>query len=254
MTTMESLQTAEKTTAIEEARMNTSRKIAIIVGVLFITAMITSLLGGSLIDSITAAPDYLVAVFENETQLIVGVFLELINGIAVVGIGLLMFPILKQHNETVALGYLGFRIIESIFCSVIVVSPLSLITLSQEYVSAGTSDASYLQTVGTLSIAGRSNMVGLLIPVFFSLGALLLYYLLYQSKLVPRFISVWGFIGVVLILTLNLLLTSNLMEVNISTGLIFALPIMTNEIFLAIWLIVKGFNPSAIVSAPAEQI
>jgi len=246
MTTIESLQTAEKNVAIGETKLNSSRKIAIIVGVLFITAMVASLLGGSLVDSITTAPDYLVSVFENETQLMVGVFLELINGIAVVGIGLLMFPILKPHNETMALGYLGFRIIESVFCSVIVVSPLSLITISQEYVNAGTSDASYIQTVGTLSIAGRSNVVGLLIPVFFSLGALLLYSLLYRSNLIPRFISVWGLIGVALILTLNLLLTSNLLAVNVSTGLIFALPIMTNEIFLAIWLIVKGFNSSAI--------
>lgn len=253
MPAVESLQTAQKITAVGETRTNTSRKIAIVVGVLFITAMITSLMGGSLIDSITAAPDYLVAVSENETQLIVGVFLELINAIAVVGIGLLMYPILKQHNETIALGYLGLRIIESIFCSVIVVSPLSLITLSQEYINAGSADASYLQTAGTLSIAGRSNVVGLLIPVFFSLAALLLYYLLYQSKLVPRFISVWGFIGVVLILTLNLLLTSSLLEIDVTTGLIFALPIMTNEIFLAIWLIVKGFNPSAIASASAKQ-
>lgn len=252
MTAVDRLQTPEKITAIGETRTNTGRKIAIIVGVLFLTAMVTSLLGGSLIDSITAVPDYLVAVSENGTQLMVGVFLELINGIAVVGIGVLMFPILKQHNETTALGYLGLRIIEAIFCSVIVVSPLSLMTLSQEYVSAGSSDTVYFETAGILSIAARANIVGLLIPVFFSLGALLLYSLLYRSKLVPRFISVWGLIGVVLILTLNLLSTFNLLEVDISTGLIFALPIMTNEIFLAIWLIVKGFNPSAIAPEAAK--
>jgi hypothetical protein len=238
----------------------TSRKIAIIVGVLFLTAMVTSLLGGGLLDSILSASDYLIAVSENETQLIIGVLLELINAIAVVGIGVLMFPILKQHNETIALGYLGFRIIESVFCSVIVISPLSLMALSQEYLKAGASDApptgpmGYFQTLGAISIAERASVVGLLIPVFFSLGALLFYYLLYQSKLIPRFISVWGLIGVALILTLNLLSTSNLLEVDISTGLIFALPIMTNEIFLAIWLIVKGFNPSAIASGSAKQI
>ena len=228
-------------------KMNSNRKTAIIVGVLFLTAMVASLLGGGLVESIISAPDYLIAVSENETQVIIGVLLELINGIAVVGIGVLMFPILKKHNETIALGYLGTRIIESVFCIVIVISPLSLITLSQEYLEAGASDASYFQTVGTLSIAERASVAGLLIPVFFSLGALLFYYLLYQSKLIPRFISVWGLIGVALILTLNLLLTLNL-EVGISIGLIFALPIISNEIFLGIWLIVKGFNPSVIAS------
>ena len=118
-------------------KMNSSRKTAIIVGALFLTAMVASLLGGGLVESIISAPDYLIAVSENETQVIIGVLLELINAIAVVGIGVLMFPILKQHNESIALGYLGFRIIESVFCSVIVISPLSLTTLSQEYLKAG---------------------------------------------------------------------------------------------------------------------
>ncbi len=231
--------------------MNTSRKTSRIVGVLFLTAMVASLLGGGLVESILSAPDYLIAVSENETQLIIGVLLELINGIAVVGIAVLMFAILRQHNESIALGYLGFRIIESVFSSVIVISPLSLITLSQEYSKAGASDASYFQTVGALSIAQRASVVGLLIPVFFSLGALLFYYLLYQSKLLPRFISVWGLIGVALILTLNLLSALGL-EVGISIGLIFALPIILNEIFLGIWLIVKGFSSSAIASGSAE--
>jgi hypothetical protein len=236
----------------EESQINTYRRAARIVGALFLIAMAASLLGGGLVESVIAAPDYLTAVSANETQVITGVLLELINGIAVLGIGVLMFPILKRHNETIALGYLGFRIIESVFCSIIIISPLSLITFSQEYLKAGAADASYYQSLGSLAIAARSNVVGLLIPVFFSLGALLFYYLLYQSRLVPRFISVWGLIGAVLILTLNLLLTSNLLEAGIATGLIFALPMMTNEIFIAIWLIVKGFNSSAI-SSMAEK-
>jgi hypothetical protein len=227
--------------------MNTNRKTAVIVGVLFLTAMMASLLGGGFIESIISSPDYLIAVSENETQVIIGVLLELMNGIAVVGIGVLMFPILKQHNESIALGYLGIRIIESVFCCVIIISPLSLITLSQEYLKAGAPDTSYFQTVGALSIAERASVADLLIPVFFSLGALLFYYLLYQSKLFPRFISVWGLIGVALILTLNLLLTIDL-EVGNSIGLIFALPMISNEIFLGIWLIVKGFNPSVTAS------
>jgi hypothetical protein len=233
--------------------MNSNKKTARIVGVLFLTAMVASLLGGALVEAIISAPDYLRAVSENEIQAIIGVLLELINGIAVVGIGVLLFPILKRHNESLALGYLGLRLIEAVFCCVIVISPLSLITLSQRYLKAGAPDASYFQTVGALSIAERASVVGLLIPVFFSLGALLFYYLLYQSKLLPRFISVWGLIGAALILTLNLLSTLNV-EVGNSIGLIFALPIISNEIFLGIWLIVKGFNPSAIASRSEKQI
>jgi len=132
--------------------MNTNKKIARIVGVLFLTAMVASLLGGGLVESVISAPDYLVAISENETLVIIGVLLELINGIAVLGIGVLMFSILKQHNANIARGYLGLRIVESVFCCVIVISPLSLIALSQEYL-AGALDASYFHAVHTLSIA-----------------------------------------------------------------------------------------------------
>ena len=103
--------------------MNTQKSNAGFVGMLFLTAMVASLLGGSLVDAVISVPDYLIAVFENKTQLIVGVLLELVNAIAVVGIGVLMFPVLKRYNENMALGYLGFRIVEAVFCSVIVISP-----------------------------------------------------------------------------------------------------------------------------------
>ena len=230
--------------------MNTN-KTARIVGALFLTAMVGSLVGGIVfVEPFLTAPDYLIAISENEARVIIGVFLELINGIAVLGIGVLMFPILKQHDEHTALGYLGFRIIEAVFCCVIVISPLSLITLSQEYVKAGALDASYYQAAGALSIAERASVAGLLIPVFLGLGALLFYRALYQFKLLPRFISIWGLVGAALILALNVLLTFGV-EVG-SIGMVLALPIISNEIFLGIWLIAKGFNPSAIASRSAE--
>jgi hypothetical protein len=226
--------------------MNSNKKAARIAGALFLTAMVTSLFGGGLLESILNAPDYLVSVSANTTQVLIGMSLELINGIAVVGIAVALFPILKRQDEGIALGYVGFRVIESVFCIIGAVIPLSLITLSQEYLKAGASaDASSFQTLGALFIAARAHLAGLLIPIFFGLGALLFYYLLYQSKLIPRFISVWGFIGVALMLTLNFL------EIDISVGMILALPIILNEIFLGIWLIVKGFNPSATVFGAA---
>jgi hypothetical protein len=227
--------------------MNTYRKTAGFVGALFLTAMVASLVGGGLVESVISVPDPFTVVSENETLLIVGVLLELVNAIAVIGIGVLMFTVLKRHNETMATGYLSLRIVEAVFCSVIVISPLELIRLSQEYLKAG-ADAGYFQMAATLSIAGRASVSGLLIPVFFSLGALLLYSSLYKSQLLPRFISVWGFVAVVLILTLNLVSAFGL-EIGMGVSMIFALPIILNEIFMGIWLIAKGFNPSAVNAA-----
>jgi hypothetical protein len=217
-----------------------TRSTAVLVGVLFLAAMVASLVGGGLVEAVISAPDNLRYIAENETQLLIGLLLELVSGIAVLGIGVLMFPILKYFNEKIALGYLGFRIVEAVFCCMIVISPLSLITLSQEYLNAGVPDAPYFQTASVLSIAGRASIANLLIPVFLSLGALLFYSILYQSKLLPRFIAVWGLIGAILILLLNLLLTFNIELGN--TAIIFALPMILNEIFLGIWLIFKGFD------------
>jgi hypothetical protein len=229
--------------------MNKNIKTARIVGALFLIAMVTSLVGGVWLESIASAPDYLASVSENETQVIIGVLLELVNCIAVVGIAVLLFPILKRLNEALALGYVGFRVVEATILFVAVISPLLLVTLSQEYAAAGAPDASYFQTLGTLVIAARAHLAGLLVPVLFSLGAVLLYYFLYQSKLVPRFISVWGFIAVALLFTWNLLETFG---ISISAGMIFGLPIILNEIFLGIWLIAKGFNSSAVASESAR--
>jgi len=218
--------------------MNQSKKIAKIAGILFLTVNFTSLLGGGLIESIIDAPNYLAIISAKATQITIGFYLELINGIAVVGLAAMLFPILKKHNEYLSRAFIVFRIIESIFCIVSSIIPILLLLLIKEVVKSGGLNDPYIQTLGNLLIAARSFMTSLLIPVFFCLGALLFYNISYQSKLIPRYISVWGIIGVVLILIVNLA------KIDISIGLFLALPIILNELFLGIWLIVKGFNTS----------
>lgn len=192
---------------------------------------------------------YLTSVSENETQVIIAVLLELINCAAVVGIAVMLFPILKEYREALALGYVGFRVVEAVVLAVGVLSPLVLVTLSHEYVAAGASDASSFQTWGTLAMEARAQLAGLLTPLFFALGAVLLYSYVYQSKLVPRFISVWGLIAVALVLVWNLLETFG---ISVPAGMAFGPPIILNEVFLGIWLIVRGFNATAIAPQSAK--
>ena len=231
--------------------MNANRKTAIIVGVLFITATAAFMLGSALIEPILNAPDYLTTISANENQVVIGALFVLINCAAAVGIAVMMFPILKQHNESIALGYVGARIIEATILVVSVIIPLSLITLSQGFVKAGAPDASYFQSLGTLLLAIRDWTHVLGIMIVFSLGALMFYYLLYESKLIPRFISVWGLIGGTLSLAAGLLGMFGLSPSSTITTFL-ALPIWVNEMVLAVWLIVKGFNPSAIASESAK--
>jgi len=223
--------------------MNSSRKTAIIVGVLFIAATVASVLGGLLIESIIDAPDDLVNVSENENQVIIGVLLELTWAASAVGITVLMFPILKKHNESLALGYVGARIFEGFIATVGAISGLLLITLSQEFVNALAPDAAYFQALSTLLLAARDWAWWIGPMIVFALSALMFNYLLYQSKLIPRWLSVWGLIGATLLLAEGLL---GMFDLTISTFL--AAPIAVQEMVLAAWLIVKGFNSSAIAS------
>ena len=231
--------------------MNTYRKTAIIVGVLFITATVVSSLYYVILDPILNAPDYLIKVSENAIQVIIGVLLYLIDCLAVVVIPIMLFPIFKKHNEALALGYVGSRIIESVTLIVGHISLLSLLTLSQEYVQAAAPDASCFQALGALllSVIDWTHLLG--VEIVFALTPLILNYLLYRSKLVPRFISVWGFIGAILLLASGLLGMFGHSPTS-SISLFFTLPIAVQEMVFAVWLIVKGFNSSAIVSGSAK--
>jgi hypothetical protein len=226
--------------------MDSYRKIAIIVGVLFITATVTSILGGSLVASIIDSPDDLLNVSANENQIVLGILLVLIDAIAVALIAILMFPILKKHHEGLALSYVGLRIFEAVIFIVGVISILSLLTLSQKY-GEGALDLSYFQALGTL-LLGVWDWTWVLGPlIFFALSTLPFYYLLYQSKLIPQWLSGWGLIGGILVTLYGVLALFGFSTTSTIAIFLF-LPIAVQEMALAVWLIVKGFNPSAIDS------
>jgi hypothetical protein len=233
--------------------MDSDRKTARIVGVLYLTALVTGILySEGFIGPIINAPDYLSNVYPNRSQMIVGMLLELICAVAVVGIAVMLFPILKKHNRNIAFGYLSFRIIESAIIFVSAISILLLITLSQEYVKAGVPDASSFQTSGTLAVAGHYWAFQMVI-IICGIAGLMFCYLLYQSKLIPRFISVLGIIGYPLSLVAALLDMFGIIDTLHVAGIIMYLPGSIFEVLLLpIWLFVKGFNPSAIASGSAK--
>jgi hypothetical protein len=227
-------------------KMNSYRKTAIIVGVLFITATVTAMLTIVFLGSTLETPLNFTNVSSNEFQVIMSAMFWLILAVSVTGIGVMMYPILKKYHEGLALGYVGFRLIESICIIIASVTLLSLLTLSQEY-TAGTLDVTNYQPIGSLLLALQvwSFEIGTLI--FLGLGGLFLYYPLYELKLVPRVLSIWGLIGAAFVLLYGVLglfgLTADSLILNL-----LALPIAVQEMVFAVWLIVKGFNSSVIAS------
>jgi len=230
--------------------MDTNRKAAIIVGVLFIIGTVAGILSVVFTSSILNAPDYLMKVSANENKIIIGALFILVMGFVLAMVPVIMFPIFKKHNETLAIGYVVFRgALETITSIIIAISWLLLLPLSQEYVKAVSPDTSYFQTFGTL----LQRVTQLPMPVFvFGLGALIFYYLLYQSKLIPRWLSVWGIIAIILHLITGVLILFGAQSDFSTSNLIMNFPIFLQEMVMAVWLIVKGFNPSAIASGSAK--
>jgi hypothetical protein len=233
-------------------KMNTSRKTAIIVGVLFIIGTVAGVLSVLVTQSILGDPDYLVKISENENKIVTGALLVLTMGFTLAMVPVMAFPIFKKHNETLALGYVIFRgALETVVYIAMVICWLFLILVSHEYASARAADMSYFQTLGAVFLKGNDS-IGNILVIVFSLDALMLYYLLYRSKLIPRWISVWGFIAIILHFSTAFFQLFHLIDPGFTTTLeIINLPIFVQEMVMAVWLIVKGFNMSAITSESA---
>ena len=242
------------TDIIRRKEMNTNRKTAIIVGVLFILGFAV-LFNVVFVKPILDDPNYLIKLTENKNLVMMGVLSELIMAFACAGIAIWLYPVLRKHNEALALGAVGFRIIENVFQIVAALGLLSLLTLSQEYVKADALAAPAFQAAGALLLAVRFWASLLLAQIGFGLGALMYYYVFYQSRLIPRWLSGWGLIAIILHLT-SVFLT-NVGQIDPFSGspiLLLSIPIFFQELTLAVWLIVKGFNPSAIASGSVKQI
>lgn len=226
--------------------INTYRTTAIVVGIMYIAGFIVGMGGNGLVQSILAAPDHLATVSANSVMLAIGAILWLIAVVGDAAHGVLMFPLLKQHSERIAIGYLASRIIDAVFIAVSVLFILVQIPLGSEYLKAALPDTLYLQTLSRLSV--QANLYAYDIGMIaLGLSGLMLNYVLLRSKLVPRFVAVWGLIGYAIIFGG---MVSELMGSGL--GLASSIPGGLWEVFIGGWLIAKGFNSSALVSQTAK--
>ncbi len=227
--------------------MNSDRESAIIIGVLFLFGFAGAITIG-LTKPILDDPDYLNKISANENKIILGAFFQFIMAAACAGIGISLYPILKKYNAGLAVGVVAFRIIESVFQIVGFIILLLLLTLSNEFVKAGAPVSSYFQTAGALLQAGNflSNQLAAILA--WNIGALMYYSLFYQTKLIPRWLSGWGLVGIMLIIVVSMLLLFRVIEPMSPIQVALSAPIALQEMVIAVWLIVKGFNSSAIAT------
>jgi uncharacterized protein DUF4386 len=218
---------------------NTAR----IAGVLWIIATVASLASVPFLGHINDS-NYLATVSANGTQTTVGILLAFIAALASATIAISLYPVLRRYNEGLALGAVGLRLIEGVFYIVGVVCLLSLLALSQAYVKAASPDASF-QTTGTVLLAAYHSAGNVASLLAFCLGALSYYYIFYQARLVPRWLSGWGLVGAAMAMAAGLLGMFGVIGPLSTPQVVLALPIAVQEMAIAVWLIFKGFSPSA---------
>ena len=219
--------------------MNSTRRISIATGSLFIVATVAAVAAAALLPSLTG-PDYLTGVADHANRMAASALIYLVAAGTSVGIAVALYPLLKKTNAALALGAVVFRTIEAAFYTAAVVSLLSITTLGRQLSTAPAADRAPIQAVAdyVLSVRDHSTLAGV---CAFSVGSFMYSVVFYRSRLVPRWLSAWGLAGALLMATACLL---SLFSDDPVTGyyLLF-LPVAVWEMVIAVWLLVKGFSP-----------
>lgn len=228
-------------TVTTKENVNTYRTTAKVVGTLYILGFVVGIAG-----SVLSTPGELATVSAKSMMIAIGALLWVLAAAGDAAHGVMMFPILKQNNERVALGYLSARLVEAAIIAVSALFILLQIPLGAEFLKAGASETSFLQSLSVLFAQSQAYtyQIGM---VALGMAGLTLCYGFYRAKLVPQFFVIWGLIGYV-----SFLLGSMLEVLGFNLQLLHTLPGGLWEMSIGVWLIAKGFNSTAFISESAK--
>jgi len=232
-------------------RVNSTRRIAFVVGVLFILTFVTSI-GGAIAYGPVLTDSHYITGAGADTRVFLGAFLELLLIVTNIGCAVWLFPLLKRQNEGLALGYVTARLVECTFILVGILSVLAVVTLRQ---GAAGADAGSLVTVGKSLIAVK-NWTFLLGPGFVDgLGTgLILGWLMYRSGLVSRRLALFGVVGGPLLAASGIAVLLGVIPQQSTWQGIATVPEIIWEAFLGLWLTFKGFSPSPITAGDSRPV
>ena len=235
-------------------RMNSSRKIALVTGVLFVITYVTSIPPVLfLYVPLLGDPRYIVGAGA-DNGVLWGAFLELLLIVANIGTAVVLFPLLKRVNEICALGFVTARVVESVFIAVGILSLLTVVTLRQDLAGVANADDATLVMVGKSLVALQYWTFQLGPGFVVGIGnGLLLGYLMYKSALVPRRMAVLGIIAGPVLLARFVGILFGVFEPGSVLGSIMVIPEFIWELLFGIWLIVKGFNSSAAILSDSDK-
>src|SRR2546429_1775160 len=231
-----------QTTATKRVPMDSLRTTALVAGVLYLLTFVS--IPTFFIYGPVKSVNYIIGAGP-DTSAIIGAISEIIVALAGIGTAVVLFPVLKKQNEAAALGLVASRVLEASTIFVGVAFILSIVTLRQTGAGAGALVTSH-------ALATLYDRIFLLGPSFMPVvDDLLLGFLLYQSRLVPRGLSLIGIVGGPILLAGYIAVMFGLLGLHAPLAALSALPVTLFEFSLGVWLIAKGFNPSAITSESA---
>jgi hypothetical protein len=231
--------------------MKTYRMNATMAGTLYLLGTVFGVVGGViggevLTSLISGTPltgvDMLGLVAANSSRLTGGAFFTLMMGISLMAMTVFLYPIFRKDSEELAMGMVLFRgALEGTFYFLSTLGFLTLVALGNEYIATG-ADSAALQSIGNVlyQFLDRLAAVG---PIFFLIGATCLYLSFYRTRLIPRWLTVWGLIGVVSSMASALLL---FFHIDTGYGLYLEMVLFPQEMVMGVWLIIKGFNQDAV--------
>lgn len=233
-------------------RQLNARKIAIVAGVFFLMTEVTAVVGLLLYQGAMHDVNFILGGSAGDSGVLLGAFCEALLAIANIGTAVTLFPIVRKQSEGLALGYVAGRVVESIIIIVGIITMVTLVRMRQDV--AGAAGASAISLV----VAGRTLMAihdwtFLFGPdLVLGLNSFMLAYLMYRSALVPRAIAIMGLVGGPLVSLAATLVLFGILKQYSSIQTIAALPVFLWEVSVAVWMIAKGFNPSALASLENE--
>jgi hypothetical protein len=217
--------------------MNTNDNTSRILGVAFLLQFITSVSSGLFLQPAWLVPgnihETMLKIAGNPSLMKTNILVDMLTALGVIFLGAMLFVALSKQNEKIALVGLGFYILEGALLAASKIATFSLLRMSQEYVSAGQPE--YLQTLANLALESMDFVGFTLHMLAFCLGAILFYYLLYKSGVVPRVFSLWGLITI-----LPLLIATLLALFDYQVSQIVVLPYFPFEFVIGVWILVKG--------------
>jgi hypothetical protein len=228
--------------------MTSIRRTAIVAGVFFLITEVTAIAGVLLYGSVLGTPDFIVSTTADDAGVRAGAFLEVLLAIAVVGTAVTLYPIVKRQNEGMALGHVAGRLIEATIIAVGAISLLAVMTMRDHVAGTTGAESAAAVTVGQSLVAIHDWTFVFGPKLALGVNTVLLAYLMYRSRLVPRAIAVLGLVGGSLIFASGTAVLFGLYEDLSIPGVAAAAPVLAWELSVATWMIVKGFKPSPITA------